>query len=241
MLDRVCPTEHQLQALSSGCAPISPPLNTGSTTITNLLSGSSSKKYLGLSFHLHLLSNTESQLKMSATPLALAGALGGLGYLLLRTQTDDVFRDLSLLVSYVRVARFAKANLRQGHTVVDFFESARRKNPQGEALIYIKDNGRCRSYTFQEVDELSNKVANWALQEGVQPQDVVVVLMDNRPEFIITWLGLAKVGAISALINTNLRGAPLLHTLSISKAKHFIIGMTGTALVAFLLRLPPQT
>lgn len=48
--------------------------------------------------------------------------------------------------------------------------------------------------------------------------------MDNRPEFIITWLGLAKAGCTIALINTNLLGEPLIYSMDISKAQRFIIG-----------------
>lgn len=49
--------------------------------------------------------------------------------------------------------------------------------------------------------------------------------MDNRPEFIITWLGLAKIGAVTALINTNLMNDPLIHSLTISNAERFIVGI----------------
>jgi acyl-coenzyme A synthetase/AMP-(fatty) acid ligase len=31
-------------------------------------------------------------------------------------------------------------------------------------------------------------------------------MMDNRPEFIFMWLGMAKIGVLTSLINTNLRG-----------------------------------
>lgn len=30
-------------------------------------------------------------------------------------------------------------------------------------------------------------------------------MLDNSPEFVYTWLGLAKVGVTAALINTNLK------------------------------------
>ncbi len=49
-------------------------------------------------------------------------------------------------------------------------------------------------------------VAQWALKEGIREKDVVALMMDNRPEFIITWLAMAKIGVLTALINTNLRG-----------------------------------
>lgn len=50
-------------------------------------------------------------------------------------------------------------------------------------------------------------------------------MMDNRPEFIFTWLGLVKIGVCVSLINTNLTGKPLIHSLSVCGATHAIIGI----------------
>jgi acyl-CoA synthetase (AMP-forming)/AMP-acid ligase II len=49
-------------------------------------------------------------------------------------------------------------------------------------------------------------------------------MMDNRPEFVWTFLGLAKIGAITAFINTSLKNRSLYHCLEIAKAKIYIIG-----------------
>jgi long-subunit acyl-CoA synthetase (AMP-forming) len=74
--------------------------------------------------------------------------------------------------------------------------------------------------------DVFDSVANWASNvAGIKSQEVVALMMDNKPEFIFLWLGLAKVHAVTAFINTNLRGKPLIHSLSISNASHFIIGI----------------
>lgn len=49
--------------------------------------------------------------------------------------------------------------------------------------------------------------------------------MDGRPEFLFTWIGLAKIGVCSALINSNLDGKPLIHSLSVCGASNVIIGI----------------
>ncbi len=38
--------------------------------------------------------------------------------------------------------------------------------------------------------------------------------MENRPEFVWTWLGLAKIGVATALINTSLRDEKMLHCIN---------------------------
>jgi fatty-acyl-CoA synthase len=48
--------------------------------------------------------------------------------------------------------------------------------------------------------------------------------MDNRPEYIAVWLGLFKLGAVVALINTNLRGATLAHSIATCAARHLVLG-----------------
>ena len=69
-----------------------------------------------------------------------------------------------------------------------------------------------------------NAVAHWAIDHGIQQGDVVGLIMDNRPEFVITWLGIAKVGGVTALINTNLVNDPLHQSMKISNASRFIVG-----------------
>lgn len=38
------------------------------------------------------------------------------------------------------------------------------------------------------------------------------------------WLGLAKIGVVTALINTNLVGDPLVHSITAAKSKAVIFG-----------------
>lgn len=46
--------------------------------------------------------------------------------------------------------------------------------------------------------------------------------MGNCPEYICIWLGLAKLGVVTALINSNLRNKALIHALSVGKMKGVI-------------------
>ena len=62
-------------------------------------------------------------------------------------------------------------------------------------------------------------------EAGFKCGDTVALLMDNRPEYIAMWLGLAKVGIVTALINYNLRDKPLMHSIQIVDAKAIIFGM----------------
>lgn len=48
--------------------------------------------------------------------------------------------------------------------------------------------------------------------------------MENRPEYVGIWIGLSKIGAVGALINTNLRNDPLVHSIQVADSKALIYG-----------------
>jgi hypothetical protein len=119
--------------------------------------------------------------------------------------------------------------IRQGLTTADFWESACDANLDRVSLIYVDTGLR---YTYAEVEFWANKVANWARGVGLGKGSVVALLMENRPEYIFTWLGLAKVGCAAALINNGLRGKSLVHCISIAGAGRVIVSPACAAAAA---------
>ncbi len=81
-----------------------------------------------------------------------------------------------------------------------------------------------RIVTYAELDAGANRFARWAHAQGLRKGDVVSLLMENRPEYLMAWIGLIKNGCIAALINTHLTGPALSHSINIAGAKHLILG-----------------
>ena len=52
-----------------------------------------------------------------------------------------------------------------------------------------------------------NQYSRWALSEGIQRGEPIALMMGNRPEYFVIWLGLIQVGAIVALFGSDLRRA----------------------------------
>eukprot|EP01100_Stratorugosa_tubuloviscum_P007981 TRINITY_DN32_c3_g1_i1.p1 TRINITY_DN32_c3_g1~~TRINITY_DN32_c3_g1_i1.p1 ORF type:complete len:651 (+),score=321.74 TRINITY_DN32_c3_g1_i1:78-2030(+) len=161
--------------------------------------------------------------------VASYGAIGtvavGAGlYTFIKSKSDDPARDIKLIMTLLKYKRALVKRQNKKWTAADYFSEAVVANPFNEALRFIEDDGSFISYTYAEVDFISNRVANWALSVGLKPGDTVSLMMDNRPEFVFIWVGLAKIGVIIALINTYLKGPSLLHSLSVSKATRYIIG-----------------
>ena len=77
-------------------------------------------------------------------------------------------------------------------TFADRFEA------QVEQVALIQGD---RTLRYHELDAEANRFASWAQSIGVARGDVVALLIGNRPELPIAQIGLAKLGAVSALIN----------------------------------------
>ncbi|WP_156744688.1 non-ribosomal peptide synthetase, partial [Mycobacterium sp. E2238] len=64
-------------------------------------------------------------------------------------------------------------------------------SPDAVAVVY-----EGREYTYREVDEESNRLAHWLIEQGIGTEDRVAVLLDKSPELVITALGVLKAGAV---------------------------------------------
>ena len=104
-------------------------------------------------------------------------------------------------------------------SIVDIVETQARKRPNNIAILY-----QDQRLTYAEMDARANRYAHWAMAQGIGHGKVVALLMENRPDYICAWLGMFKAGAQVALINTNLTGAALAHSVAISGARHAIVG-----------------
>lgn len=78
--------------------------------------------------------------------------------------------------------------------------------------------------SYRALAEASHRVARWGLAQGLARGEVVGLLMKNCPEYLAIWLGLSHIGVSVALINTNLTGELLRHSLEIVKPRHVIAG-----------------
>lgn len=107
----------------------------------------------------------------------------------------------------------------------DVFQQTLAKHRNKVAFVFED-----KYWTFEEVEYFSNKVGNCFQSLGYKKGDVVVLFMENRPELVFFWLGLAKIGVISSLLNYNLRKDSLAHCISIVDAKGLVFS-TDAAIV----------
>ncbi len=72
------------------------------------------------------------------------------------------------------------------------------------ALICESSGGVVNRYSYLELNQEINRTANLFYTLGIRKGDKVALHLDNCPEFIFCWFGLAKIGAIMVPINARL-------------------------------------
>lgn len=99
-----------------------------------------------------------------------------------------------------------------------FFEESVKRKPNDEA-IWSRDG----CYTWQQTYDRVNQFAQWFLEQGVKPGDLISFYLTNSAEFVMAWLALWAIGAAPAMINYNLAGKALIHCLKVSGAKLLLV------------------
>ena len=90
-------------------------------------------------------------------------------------------------------------------------------------------------FTFAEVDRLSAGYARALHDRGVRAGDRIAVMLTNQPAFPLTWLALARLGAVMVPVNTKYQSADAEHVLRACGATGIVAGDEFTALLG---RLP---
>jgi len=80
--------------------------------------------------------------------------------------------------------------------------------------------------SFDDVDSVTNSVANGLAALGVERGSKVAIMAPNGPAFIDAWLGAIKLGAIYVPINTDYRGDILRYQLGKADITHVVIDPT---------------
>ncbi|KAM9817561.1 long-chain fatty acid transport protein 2-like [Neosynchiropus ocellatus] len=149
---------------------------------------------------------------------ALSGA--ALLPLLLYLRNPCFFQDLSYVISALKVGvEMSKLKKRKPfYSLLDRFEEHAANQPNKPFLVFEES-----TYTYREAGKMVNKVAR-TLSPYVQEGDPVAIFLGNEPAYLWLWLGLAKLGCTSALLNCNLRTKSLLHCFSCCEAKLLLVG-----------------
>jgi len=68
---------------------------------------------------------------------------------------------------------------------------------ENKICLYFKD----RTFTYGEAARMSNRAGNALRECGVDIEDRVLIALPDCPEFVWTWFGAARIGAVITMVN----------------------------------------
>nr|XP_014089574.1 long-chain fatty acid transport protein 4-like [Bactrocera oleae] len=128
-------------------------------------------------------------------------------------------RDFTALWAYIKLLMLIKLCERKNLNIGDVFEKKALKHPDKLAII-----SETQRWTFRQLYDFSKHVAIVFQRHGYRKGDVIGLLLENRAEYVGIWLGLSRLGVVTALINTNLQGPSLRHSINVAKCSALIYG-----------------
>ena len=94
-----------------------------------------------------------------------------------------------------------------------------RIQPSKKALIAAETG---RYLTFKDIELFIIKIGHVFKKAGYKPGDKVALFMGNELEYVPIWMGLNRIGVTVGLINCNLHGKSLEHSLTVVDFKGII-------------------
>ncbi|KAI6831490.1 acetyl-CoA synthetase-like protein [Hortaea werneckii] len=148
-----------------------------------------------------------------------AAAAGGLATAAYLNGKYQIGRDLKAILKD-RKARKAYAQAEQEGGLSPWYVLAETcaRQPNDRA-IWTREG----SWTFKEFHDQTVRYAQWMLENGVRPGELVAMYLHNSAEFLMIMFATHCIGAGPALINYNLEGKALMHCLSVCDTKLMIV------------------
>ena len=112
-----------------------------------------------------------------------------------------------------------KTDKTEALSIGTYIEKNAELYPQHPAVLFEN-----RTYSHSAFNAWVNRYANFLWDRGFRKGDAVAILLENRPEVLVTVGALAKIGAVASLINTNQRKDALVHSIKVTNPKAVVVG-----------------
>src|ERR1700761_6696125 len=95
------------------------------------------------------------------------------------------------------IERTARIEANPKALFADIVEDWAGRQPDRPALMSDQE-----IFKYRDLNERINRYARWALSADIGQGEVVCLFLPGQPDYLAAWLGLGRVGAVAALINT---------------------------------------
>ena len=102
----------------------------------------------------------------------------------------------------------------------DYFMDRNIRQGRGHKIAVYTEN---RTYTYNDLQKMTNKTANGFRELGVRVDDRIMILMLDVPQFYAVFWGAMKIGAVPIPVNNMLTPADYEFYLNDSRAKTLVV------------------
>jgi len=90
---------------------------------------------------------------------------------------------------------------------------------ENKVCLYYEE----QTYTYGETARMANRVGNALRELGVEMEDRVLIVLPDSPEFVWTWFGSARIGAVITMVNPLLPAEDYKYYLDYTRARVAVI------------------
>jgi long-chain acyl-CoA synthetase len=108
--------------------------------------------------------------------------------------------------------------VKQTETLADVLAPALAIAPDRVGLVFEE-----QEYTYRQIDAAANRIANGLIRIGIKPGDRVAAHLDNRPDFIMIYLGIMRAGGVLVPTNVMYTAEEMEHILGDSGARAIFV------------------
>jgi benzoate-CoA ligase len=88
-----------------------------------------------------------------------------------------------------------------------------------KVCLYFED----QTFTYGETARMSNRAGNALREFGIEVEDRVLIVLPDCPEFVWTWFGAARIGAVITMVNPLLPAEDYKYYLDYTRARIAIV------------------
>jgi benzoate-CoA ligase len=90
---------------------------------------------------------------------------------------------------------------------------------ENKVCLYFED----KTWTYAQAAQLSNRVGNALRELGLTQEDRILIVLPDCPEFVWTWFGAARIGAVITMVNPLLPAEDYKYYLEYTRARVAVV------------------
>jgi benzoate-CoA ligase family protein len=124
--------------------------------------------------------------------------------------------------------------------IASYFLDNRIREGRGERTALRTDAG---TWSYADLQALANRYGNLLRQEGVRPEERVIIALPDGPDFVGALFGVLKIGAVVVMVNPHLKPDAVRGILDYTRAVAALVGPDAESTfrdAAALVQQPPR-